>query len=142
MRDLQVKTFLPLGVCVAIVLFCVLPLGCGTRTESQQREESNLKPLAIYCIQYHSERGQPPASEEEFKQFVRAQGLDADVDGLFISSRDGEPYVILCGPDAANSQIVAYERVGVGGKRFVADNLGGIEEVDETRFRELVPNAP
>jgi hypothetical protein len=35
--------------------------------------------------------------------------------------------------------IIAYEQTGVNGKRFVASSIGGIEEVDATRFQELVP---
>ena len=38
--------------------------------------------------------------------------------------------------------IIAYEQTGVGDKRLVASSLGGVEEVDEARFRKLVPSAP
>lgn len=37
--------------------------------------------------------------------------------------------------------VAAYESTGVGGKRFVASALGAVEEVDEQKFRELVPTA-
>jgi hypothetical protein len=36
---------------------------------------------------------------------------------------------------------VAYEQEGVDGKRYVATVVGAVEEVDEARFRELVPDA-
>ena len=35
---------------------------------------------------------------------------------------------------------MAYEKVGVAGKRFVASSLGAVEEVDEQRLRQWVPN--
>jgi hypothetical protein len=38
--------------------------------------------------------------------------------------------------------VIAYERTGDGGDRFVAFASGGVEEVDEDRFRQLVPDAP
>ena len=37
--------------------------------------------------------------------------------------------------------IVAYEAVGVDGKRFVADDLGVVEELDADAFAERVPDA-
>ena len=45
-------------------------------------------------------------------------------------------------PGPGGAPVIAYEQEGVGGKRFVASSLAAIEEVDEARFRELVPNAP
>jgi len=38
--------------------------------------------------------------------------------------------------------VVAYEQEGVNGKRFVASKMGAVEEVDEARFRKMVPSAP
>jgi len=155
MQSLGVKTFLPVGVCGGILLFCALPLGCGGQSESRQREESALKPLALFYGQFTGRhQGQPPASEAEFKEFVRSLSSEAlarfnitDPESLFVSSRDGQPYVVIYGPSSgppgpAGSPVIAYEQVGVRGKRFVASSLGAVEEVDEARFKELVPNAP
>jgi hypothetical protein len=128
-------------------------VGCASREEAAQ-EVSTLKPLVILYGQYVGQhRGQPPASEAEFKKFVESQGADtlrsfgvADADDLWVSPRDGQPYVVLYGPVAGppgpgGQPVVAYESVGVGGKRYVASSLGAVEEVDEARFRELVPGA-
>jgi len=133
----------------------VLAIGCSTQRESQDREESNLKPLAIFYGQFTGQhQGQPPASEAEFKEFVRslpsgdlASFNVSDAESLFTSSRDGEPYVIVYGapsgpPGPGGSPVIAYEQTGKGGKRFVASSMGAVEEVDEARFKELVPNAP
>ena len=128
--------------------------GC-TNTEAVQEQASTIKPLAVLYGKYIGEhRGQPPASEAEFKAYVQANGkpiLDAnkisDADSLFTSSRDHQPYVILYGPlkgppGPAGQPVFAYEKVGVNGKRYVASSLGAVEEVDDAKFKELVPAAP
>ena len=151
----KVKAFVPVGVVAGIVLLSALPLGCTPRTESQEREQSNLKPLAVFYGRFMGRhRGLPPANEAEFKEFVRSLSTGelasfnvTDLESLFVSSRDGQPYVIIYGqpsgpPGPGGAPVIAYEQVGVGGKRFVASSMAAIEEVDEARFKELVPNAP
>lgn len=128
-------------------------MGCGGGHGSAAQESSNLKPLALLYGQYIGRhRGQPPPNESEFKQFIQKDGATllatfaiADVDELFVSSRDQQPYVVLYGPTSgppgpAGQPVIAYERDGVGGKRFVASSLGAVEEVDESKFREWVPS--
>ena len=74
MRDLALRTLLGIGLCLGVLAFCVLPSGCGgSGRESQEREESNLKPLAVLYGQFIGRhRDQPPGSEEEFKAFIRS----------------------------------------------------------------------
>jgi hypothetical protein len=147
------------GIVAALggLVLCVALAGCGGHRANQAQEESNLKPLALLYGQFIGQnRGQPPATEAQFKDFIRAQGKTllesfhvSDVDGLFVSSRDGKPYVVRYGPAAAkgppgpgSAPVIAYEQAGVGGRRFVASSMGAVEEVDEARFKQLVPQAP
>ena len=157
--NLRSKTCRRVGRCLYTVVFCTLATGCGgSQRESQEREESNLKPLAIFYGQFTGQhRGRPPSDEDEFKQFIRSLGSEqlatfgvTDPESLFISSRDQKPYVIIYGGAARSavgtlggpSRVVAYEQVGKDGLRLVANDLGAVEEVDEARFREMVPDAP
>jgi hypothetical protein len=145
--------FLALTSLLAGSLVSALLIGCsqGGR-ESAPLQESTIKPLAMLYGQFTGQnQGRPPANEEEFKRFIRERGMGTlkqfnipDVDSLFISPRDKQPYVVIYGqpkgpPALAGQPVVVYEKVGVGGKRYVASSLGAVEEVDETRFRELVP---
>lgn len=136
---------------VALVAAAILVAGCGQQAQSKKQQESRLKPLSLLYGQYMGQhRGQPPQNEAEFKKFVETQksfltqfGI-TDPATLFISERDGQPYVVIYGKPAgpallAGQPVIAYEKVGVGGKRFVASQLGAVEEVDEARFKELVP---
>ena len=133
--------------------------GCGDGSrESLQREQSTLKPLAVLYGQYIGQhRGQPPAHEEAFRKFVQEQPAEvlkslnvSSIEELFVSPRDGKPYKVLYGEAAkkapsggpAGAPVIAYEQEGRGGRRWVASAMGAIEEVDETRFKQLVPAGP
>lgn len=152
MRGLVVRRSLRIGLCLGVASVCVLSGGCGrAQREAKEREESNLKPLAIMYGQFIGQhRGRPPASEEEFKEFIRSSRIEqlagfdvTDPESLFISSRDQKPYVVLYGKEAplGSARVVAYEQEGKGGTRFIANDLGQVQGVDEARFREMVPGA-
>ena len=142
-----------LRVAAAILLATA---GCRSRVENVPAMESNLRPLALFYGQFVGQHaGKPPADEEEFREYLdslSAGELDAwgveDVDRLFVSPRDGKPYVVLYGEDAlkgprrfADSPVIAYEQVGMGGRRLVATALGAVEEVDQTMMKDLVPGS-
>lgn len=109
--------------------------------------------MVMYGRYVGQHQGKAPADEAEFRKFVEAQGTTdlanlgvSDPAKLWVSSRDGQPYVILYGPVSgppgpAGMPVVAYESKGSGGKRYVASSLGAVDEVTEARFRELVPAA-
>lgn len=92
-----------------------------------------------------------PANETEFKKYIQglkpdamqALGIDqAQLDTHFVSPRDEKPYKFLYKVrpgDPTKPPVIAYEQVGSGGKREVAFLNGKVEEVDEARFKELVP---
>jgi hypothetical protein len=135
-------------------MFLATTCGC-TPPAAVEQQGSTLKPLAILYGRFLAQhRGQPPANEAEFRTFVDKEAPSLleqfavkDVPSLFVSARDNQPYVILYGrltgpPGPAGQPVFAYEKAGVGGKRMVATSLGAVEEVDEAKFKELVPAAP
>jgi hypothetical protein len=138
-------------ICVASVVFLG---GCGGGSKPQPKAEAHLQALAVFYGRYLSQnRGQPPADEKAFKQFLArlnpseftSFGL-ANPDEMFVSPRDNQPYVVrynvpVAPPGPQGPAVVAYEQTGVGERRYVAFGLGGVEEVDETRFRQLVPES-
>jgi hypothetical protein len=139
------------GVLIVVGLLTIAS-GCQSQKEAAQ-EASTLKPLALLYGQFIGQhRGQPPKTEAEFKAFVDKQGkpmLDTfhvdNAESLFVSPRDKKPYVVRYGsvtgpPGPAGQPVIAYEQEGVGGKRYVASNLGAVDEVDEATFQQLVPS--
>ena len=139
------------GLALALVLSIALT-GCGPSAATKKAAEqqtSNLKALARAFGQYSGQhRGQLPPGEPELKEFVRSLTPEArdgkDADALFVSERDGKPYVILFGdlngpPGPGGFPVCMYEQEGKNGKRIVASTVGATEEVDEARFKQLVP---
>jgi hypothetical protein len=136
-------------LCLLAAMACVA--GCSKTAKKEVRiaETSNLKPLSILYGQYQSKhQNNPPANEADFKKFIQASGqsilaqFDTDLDKLFVSSRDGQPYVVVYrGDPRPQSGVIAYERQGVNGERIVAYPFGAVSVVDENKFRELVPSA-
>jgi hypothetical protein len=132
-------------------------VGCsgGQAAKSAAREQSHIKTLAVLYGSYvGTHRGQVPPNEAAFKQYVQASSSEnrggvtvTDPQSLFVSERDGQPYVILYGDAVrraptggpAGAPVVIYEKVGVDDMRFVASNMGAVEEVDQERFKKLVP---
>jgi hypothetical protein len=154
MKNLCVGRFASWGAWAGIALVCVSTSGCGSSADPEQLEESNLKPLAVFYGQFISQhQGRQPANEAEFKEFVRSLPSEqlagfnvTDPESLFVSPRDGKPYVVVyAGPEDSSgvvgAPVIAYEQVGVRGKRYVANLMGQVEEVDEAGFKERVPNA-
>jgi hypothetical protein len=141
---------------VALALLCVVA-GCGDPGRSNKAEqESALKPIAKFYGDYvRQHRGKPPADEAEFKAFLKeAKNADmlkaefqiTDIDKMLISPRDNKPFIIFYGTlstfqGPGGAPVVGYEKEGVEGKRFVGSAVGAVEEVDEKRFRQMIPDA-
>lgn len=134
----------------AILLLCaslsVLSIGCSAPApEVSEEQDGTMRALAMAYGQYVSQnRGRPPKDEKRLRKFVEDKqhildtfGVES-IDDMFVSPRDNEPYVVNYGKKA---RVVAYEKVGVDGKRMIAEDLGVVREVDEAEFAELVPNA-
>jgi hypothetical protein len=109
----------------------------GCAESEHEEEESNLRSLAAFYNQYRAQhRGQMPANEKDFKDFIAKSG-STNVDSLFISNRDGKPYVIKYRGDKSwvPREIIAYEQEGRDGTREVATVVGGYEKLSEQDFQ-------
>jgi hypothetical protein len=138
---------------VGLAGLAVLLAGCGQRGGRQGRGgRAHIQRLALlygrYAVSHH---GRAPANEKEFRAFLHhlspddlPKGIDrSDVDGLLTSPRDGQPYgiaygVAVGGSRPAQALVVVYERAGVDGQHYVAFDSSDVQEVDDTRLRELV----
>ena len=129
---------------VSTIMLLIGALVAGCADGEQYEQQSNLRAIAAYYSQYLAHnRGQLPANEEDFKNFIKAKGGEAlahkglSVDDLFISSQDGKPFVVKYRSDKSwpLSDVVAYEQEGRDGIRHVATSVGGYEIVSEEEFR-------
>lgn len=138
---------------VALVAMSIAATGCSSEaTHINAADRLPLKHLAILYGQYRSShQGQVPKDEASFKDYIKkldpnqlnAAGVDqSEIEKLFVSPRDNEPYVIRYNnpppaPGPNGPSAVGYEKTGKNGKRFVAFTTGELEEVDEARFAGL-----
>jgi hypothetical protein len=134
-------------------VLCAALTGCGGGGQaSAPLQESGLKPISVFYGRFLSQhRGQPPKDEAEFKTFLATMPPEEwkgfkfeNMDAAWNASRDKQPYVIVygaapAGPGLNGAPVIAYEKQGVGGKRYVASWNGDVQEVDEAKFKELVP---
>jgi hypothetical protein len=91
-----------------------------------------------------------PKDEAAFKEFIKTgmpshrlemMRVDPDkVDELFVSERDGQPFVIKYGQSGGPmSQIaVVFEKEGHAGKKQVAFTNGKVEEPDDAKYQQLL----
>lgn len=131
-------------------LVIVLLIGLAVQTGCQQTqkpvEEARPSQLAIFYGRFIREnKGKSPANEKELKEFIRKADSNVNVDDIFVSPRDREPYVVqyksgsnMLGPDA----ITVHEKTGVDGKRMVGFATGQVRIVDDAEFQKLMSGAP
>jgi hypothetical protein len=131
------------------LLLLFVGLGCSSPPAPNAPERVPLRHLAILYGKYrNAHRGAPPRDEADFKKFIT--GLDpaqlsaagvsaAEVDTLFVSPRDGQPYEVRYNdpPQADRPAAVVAEKVGKGGKRMVAYSTGQVDEVDEAQYQTV-----
>jgi hypothetical protein len=138
-------------------LSAVLLTGCSSTPPPEPEEKSALHKVALlYGFYTRDHKGKAPASLDELKRYAQTLKKEqlaplklepGQLDAVFVSPRDREPFVLRPAPpggaipDPLNPPVIAYERNGSGGKRYVAFVTSNIEEVDEARFRQLVPDA-
>ena len=113
--------------------------------------DSNIKRVANLYMAYQFRKGMKgPADEATFKKFIQsempARKLELmrvdknNVEGLFKSERDGEPFQVRYGLSGGPSTVfaVVFEKTGQGGKRLVAFTNGSVEEADPARYEQLL----
>jgi hypothetical protein len=130
---------------MVLLLACALAGGCATR--AGEEHQTNLRGLAAFHGQYQAKnRGQMPPNEKAFKEFIAADlsaaGAPASadkIDAMFVSNRDGKPFVIRYAGDKSWQfpRLIAYEQEGLNGTRHVGYALGGVEAVSEEQFTKM-----
>jgi hypothetical protein len=143
---------------VVLVLFCLVVSapGCGTN-ELESSTAVKLRGLGNFYLDYAvAKNGKGPADEQDLRKHMRhiegsvlrMNGVDPNnLDPLFVSDRDQEPFVVLYGLtlrdiSGAGGPLVAHEKNGKKGKRLVVFGNAKVEEVDEARFQELKSPKP
>jgi hypothetical protein len=153
---MPVRPRVGLRAVAAIPILALAVAGCGKSGVEASEGEKRIRALGMMYLRYSTNNIGRKQSVEQFKQFIKkvpANELEpfgiqaADVDPLFVSPRDGQPYVIRFGAPlappspSAPATVVIYEAAGAGGKRLTFDAVGGVADLDEAAFRQRVPDA-
>jgi hypothetical protein len=116
--------------------------GCGGEPEIPkipEEQQNILFILRAYC-KFNGQQHRTPASLDELKPVLKEFG---DPEKIILSSRDGQPYVLVGGldisrvPSGGVLPVVAYERKGIDGKRQVVDLRGTIRLLTPEEFKLL-----
>jgi hypothetical protein len=138
------------ALCGLLVLSCLLS-GCGTKEiPPLPPEQIHILKLTSILAEYRrTHKNALPANADEFKKWASSLkrdqlakfGID-NLDDALVSPRDHEPYQIT--PGKPNRMgiipVIAYEKTGVNGKRYVLSSMGTAGEVNEEAMRNSVPN--
>ena len=113
--------------------------------------DTNVKRLAtLYTFFHIQNKNKGPKNEQQLRKFIESQdanrlkrgGIDATkLDELFVSERDGEPFVIRYGVNTyirGPSLPVVFESTGIDGMRQVGFCNGSMKEVDEDEYDRLM----
>jgi hypothetical protein len=136
---------------VLLAVLCAVP-GCGGSGSSAKGviEYRRVRAMTDLYTGYLGEhRGQPPANEQAFRQYLATKQDDLErseltIDQMFMSPRETGPLVWVYGmlpPSGPMGTYYGYEQTPVDGKRLVIANLGMYELVDDARFHATFPNA-
>lgn len=144
-----------LRFCVGIASIVLgLVAGCSNSSNPESvlasLNATNVQRLSNLYSSYQSENNwRGPADEAEFKKFLHAYnpanlqriGIDPNqIDALFISERDSQPFKIRYGVPGnvmGSSEPVIFEATGDGGKRLVGFLNMTQREVDAAEYDAL-----
>jgi hypothetical protein len=135
-----------------VAIFSLVEIaGCGGQSKSHDRDLADINTIATVYRSYTKEYGEPPPNEQAFRKYVNSLPMDkreqlkaVDVDGIFVSPRDQLPYVVGYG-EATNGRIpdcFVYEKEGLEGKRWVANIMGYVSELDEAELSKKLGGKP
>lgn len=102
--------------------------------------QENLMRIGAAYQRYNTEFAKPPTSADQIKRFLKEFG---NPDEMLRSPRDGQPYVICWGTDLAvppkwakSTPVLAYEKQGAQGKRYVMTTLRSVTLMTDKEFQQ------
>ncbi|WP_197525014.1 hypothetical protein [Botrimarina hoheduenensis] len=104
-------------------------------------DHARLRGIATIYAYAAADLGRPPRSVDELLPIFEKASI-TDPDQTLTSTRDGQPFVIVWGVDVAgvyagSAAPLAYERLGVDGRRLAITCGLRIKEVNESEFAVL-----
>ena len=124
-----------------ILIVFAVTCGCSQQAVVEKQIDPTQQQLILIGTayqQYTFANEAPPSKPDDLKQLLRELG---GTDAVWVSSRDGHPFVIVWNLDllqpptwAKTTPVLAYEKTGKNGKRFVRTVVGSVEELSPQEF--------
>jgi hypothetical protein len=118
-------------------------VGCGQRVIERETSDHGGDQLVTLSRMYTAAQrslGRPPRGIDDLKTVAKEFG---DLERLLTSPNDGQPYAIVWGVDLGNApnptMVVAHEKLGVGGVRYVMTPTGVMKLTDQEFDRASFP---
>jgi hypothetical protein len=115
--------------------------GCSSRAGSSDDEPTRDLGHIARAYQVHLYGGKPPREVDQLKKILEelhAANLNPAPEEVLTSSRDGQPYVIIMGANlgaTTSGDILAYEKNGANGKRYVLLMSRDIRQMADEEFK-------
>jgi hypothetical protein len=135
-------------------LLLVSLVGCGGTSTTTGVTQRDYQALRTFSVAYEGflkqNKGKPPADEAELRSYLTSRQSDWDavgisIDDMLTSPHSGEPLVVVYGkkPPVGKTGLayVAYDKTPINGKHLVVSTRGVYEEMDETQFKSVFPDA-
>lgn len=135
-----VRVILPAAAVIGVGLLVVRRPAAPVEPGGEPSDE-RLHKIGLAIDAATANLGRPPSNLDELRPFLEEQG---DPDRLVVSPIDGQPYVLLWGIDvrsAGTDTVLAYERFGAGGRRFVL-TASTVLPMTDAEFAKAVPRPP
>jgi hypothetical protein len=127
------------------LFLCLTAVGCSSSStpvvvdHPLDKTHENLLRIGTVYRRFCVEQKKPPAGPQDLAPALKEFG---DPKEIFNSPRDGQPFVICWGVDltqpvpwAKTRPVLAYEKLGANGNRWVLTTVRSIEQVDDASFR-------
>ena len=128
------------------LLFC--HSGCGSNTSgvTQTDTKTQIERLFNLYKSYVDTKQKGPANEKTLKEYAKELSdkqldellIGKDVESIFVSPRDKEPFQIVYGQSLSGGGepvAVIYEKTGQNGLRYASLSMGYTEEYDEETLK-------
>jgi hypothetical protein len=126
---------------VAVVSWPALA-GCSSKPPRPEEDPGlvRLRTVGLAYRIFFFHYNHPPRSEHDLRRTftgLGVQGAEPDIDEQLRSPRDGQPYVIIYGvplDSDMRSTVLAYEKDGSGGSRYIFTQSGDIKTMTDAEF--------
>jgi hypothetical protein len=135
---------LGLGLMLAGVF--VAAVGCSGGGPPPPGAQLKVEDASYWYQKYQAKNNrQPPPSEDAFVKFIQKnmkeeQNKDMPSD-ILVSPRDNQKLVIVYGKPQSNDpnkNVVAYEKEGYDGKKWMVNQMGYSREVDDAELQQAL----